>query len=199
MNSVIMTNRNIGDLEYFLNKTNEAFENWMKDSTTNSFKDIRSNFIKSLYKDSELAWGYFCNIKMPIYDNSKCSLFEAERSAIYIMKYLFEYDIEKVEELKYRLMKGDELKNKPIQENNNKNFNSSGSKYLKTMLGLVDGKADVYSVLDTFEVTCPARQHAIKKLLFSGKRGKGDELQDLKEAKDAVERAIQLFNSKNVE
>lgn len=71
-------------------------------------------------------------------------------------------------------------------------FNASGSKYLREMKHLVDGRADVYAVLVAFNVTCPARQHAIKKLLCSGIRGKGSELQDLNEARDAVDRAIQL-------
>ena len=71
-------------------------------------------------------------------------------------------------------------------------FNSSGSKYLRDMTCLVDGKADVYAVLIAFEVVCPARQHAIKKLLCSGIRGKGDTIQDLKEARDAIDRAIQI-------
>ena len=51
---------------------------------------------------------------------------------------------------------------------------------------------DVYCVLEAFEVTCPARQHAIKKLLCAGLRGKGDTLQDLQETMQAVERAIAL-------
>lgn len=67
----------------------------------------------------------------------------------------------------------------------------SGSKYLRT-IQTKDGKVDVYAVLDAFGVTCPARQHAIKKLLCSGVRGKGDTLQDLREARDAVERSIEL-------
>jgi len=71
-------------------------------------------------------------------------------------------------------------------------FNVSGSKYLREMRCLVDGRADVYSVLEAFAVTCPARQHAIKKLLCSGIRGKGGAIQDLQEARDAVERAIQM-------
>lgn len=71
-------------------------------------------------------------------------------------------------------------------------FNQSGSKYLRQMLHLVDGRADVYAVLIAFNVTCPARQHAIKKLLCSGIRGKGDCLQDLREARDAIDRAIQI-------
>lgn len=77
------------------------------------------------------------------------------------------------------------------------NFNSSGSKYLRAVPCLVDGKADVYAVIDAFNVTCPARQHAIKKLLCSGIRGKGDTLQDLREAADAIARAIQMHEAKN--
>lgn len=61
---------------------------------------------------------------------------------------------------------------------------------------LVDGRADVYAVLDAFAVTCPARQHAIKKLLCSGLRGKGSVLQDLQEARDAIDRAIQMEEAK---
>lgn len=68
----------------------------------------------------------------------------------------------------------------------------SGSKYLRTPVGLIDGKIDVYAVLLTFGVTCPARQHAIKKLLCAGMRGKGDAVQDLGEAMDAITRAIQI-------
>jgi hypothetical protein len=71
-------------------------------------------------------------------------------------------------------------------------FNASGSKYLREMRHLVDGRADVYAVLIAFNVVCPARQHAIKKLLCSGIRGKGDCLQDLREARDAIDRAIQF-------
>lgn len=75
---------------------------------------------------------------------------------------------------------------------NNTNFNKSGSKYLRKMTMLVNGHGDVYAVLDAFRVICPARQHAIKKLLCAGLRGKGSEIQDLREAKDAIERAIQM-------
>jgi hypothetical protein len=71
-------------------------------------------------------------------------------------------------------------------------FNKSGSKYLRNAPCSIDGRLDVYAVLDAFNVTCPARQHAIKKLLCSGIRGKGDVIQDLEEAGDAVQRAIQM-------
>jgi len=71
-------------------------------------------------------------------------------------------------------------------------FNKSGSKYLRPIILTAGGRVDVYAVLDAFDVRCPARQHAIKKLLCSGIRGKGDTLQDLTEAGDAIARAIEL-------
>ena len=65
-------------------------------------------------------------------------------------------------------------------------------KYLRK-ISTVDGeRSDVYCVIDAYGVTCPARAHAIKKLLCAGIRGKGDEMQDLNEALQAVERAVQL-------
>lgn len=79
------------------------------------------------------------------------------------------------------------------RENGKTDFNQSGSKYLRKIILNKDKTVDVYAVLIAFNVTCPARQHAIKKLLCSGIRGKGDETQDLKEAKDAIERALQLL------
>ena len=51
---------------------------------------------------------------------------------------------------------------------------------------------DVYDVLNAFGVTCPAAQHAIKKLLMAGKRGHKSELGDLLEARASVDRAIDL-------
>jgi hypothetical protein len=68
----------------------------------------------------------------------------------------------------------------------------SGSKYLREIITSADGLVDVYAVLDAFEVKCPGSQHAIKKLLCAGIRGKGSELQDLREARDAIDRAIEL-------
>jgi hypothetical protein len=74
--------------------------------------------------------------------------------------------------------------------------NHSGSKYLRRIHSATGPVAiatvDVYAVLVAFNVTCPARQHAIKKLLCSGLRDKGSVLKDLQEARDAVERAIEI-------
>lgn len=51
---------------------------------------------------------------------------------------------------------------------------------------------DVYAVLECFGVTCPAIQHAVKKLLCAGERGHKDRLTDLQEAVVAVVRAVEL-------
>jgi hypothetical protein len=51
---------------------------------------------------------------------------------------------------------------------------------------------DVYDVLVAFEVNNPATAHAVKKLLASGQRGYKDVIQDLKEAVQSIERAIEI-------
>lgn len=51
---------------------------------------------------------------------------------------------------------------------------------------------DVYDVLRAFDVTCPALQHAAKKILAPGQRGHKDRLTDLKEALQSVQRAIEM-------
>jgi hypothetical protein len=53
---------------------------------------------------------------------------------------------------------------------------------------------DVYRVLKLFNVTDPCLQHAIKKLLVAGGRGagKGAE-QDIREAVDSLNRALQMI------
>lgn len=56
---------------------------------------------------------------------------------------------------------------------------------------------DVYAVLVAFNVTCPARQHAIKKLLCCGNRDKGGEMADLIGAEAAISRAIELQKIKD--
>ena len=63
------------------------------------------------------------------------------------------------------------------------------NKYMRDCKGI---KIDVYDVLKCFGVTNPATAHAVKKLLAGGKRGHKDLLQDLKEAKESIERAIEL-------
>lgn len=63
------------------------------------------------------------------------------------------------------------------------------NKYVRIIHGV---EVDVYDILKAFEVTCPATQHAIKKLLMPGQRGSKNKLQDLKEAKQAIKQAIEL-------
>jgi len=86
-------------------------------------------------------------------------------------------------------------------------FNTSGSKYLRevpcaiieTVGGTTKVYIDTYAPMDAFDVRCPARQHAIKKLLCAGIRGKNNELDDLREAEDAIKRAIQMCYAKRYE
>lgn len=70
------------------------------------------------------------------------------------------------------------------------------NKYIRQIRSVEGGETsinvDVYCVLEAFVVTCPARAHAVKKLLCAGIRGKGDADQDLAEAVVAVQRAADL-------
>lgn len=71
---------------------------------------------------------------------------------------------------------------------------TSGSKYRKTIVPCHGPGhsiiVDVYSVLWAFDVTDPAVAHAVKKLLMPGQRGSKTYVQDLEEARDALDRAI---------
>lgn len=51
---------------------------------------------------------------------------------------------------------------------------------------------DVYDMLHAYNVTNPATQHAVKKLLQPGNRGHKDTLTDLREALASIQRAIQI-------
>ena len=64
------------------------------------------------------------------------------------------------------------------------------SKYKRKCKGV---KIDVYDVLKAFDVRCPARQHAIKKILCTGIRGYKDEQKDLNESIESLNRAIELL------
>lgn len=78
-----------------------------------------------------------------------------------------------------------------------------GNKYLRDIFS-ADGESqvsfsiDVYCVLKAFEVTCPARQQAIKKLLCAGLRGKGNTMADLVGAMAALNRAIDIEQQENM-
>jgi len=75
-----------------------------------------------------------------------------------------------------------------------------GSKYERIIHDMNDGTqgvVDVYSVLEAFNVTCPALQHAIKKLLCTGVRGHKNFVEDVQEASYSLERALQLHYARN--
>lgn len=75
-----------------------------------------------------------------------------------------------------------------------------GNKYHRYIQGL-DGEyigiVDVYCVLDAYDISNSAIQHAVKKLLCAGLRGHKDRIQDLKEAIVSVERALTLETGKS--
>ena len=75
-----------------------------------------------------------------------------------------------------------------------------GNKYHRTITQTLPGDThglsvtvDVYDVLKAFGVTCPAAQHAVKKLLCAGLRGAKSAEQDIEEAANSCRRAIELL------
>lgn len=80
--------------------------------------------------------------------------------------------------------------------------NHGGSKYLRKIYP-ADGVGepilvDIYCVIEAFQVSCPGRQQAIKKILCAGLRNKGSQVQDLKEVFDAMWRALELQKQREV-
>ena len=77
---------------------------------------------------------------------------------------------------------------KPIQDH-------GGNKYIRTITS-VDGtqsiRVDVYAIIKAFNVTCPGRQQALKKILCAGLRGKGSQIDDIHGVFDAMWRALEL-------
>jgi len=77
------------------------------------------------------------------------------------------------------------------------------SKYTRTITQTINGEdrgcsltVDIYDVLRAFNVTDPAIQHAIKKLLCTGIRGHKDTRQDLEEAIQSIHRALDVIRAK---
>ena len=52
---------------------------------------------------------------------------------------------------------------------------------------------DVYRVLSLFQVTEPCIQHAIKKLLCAGDRGDKSMIKDITEARDSLNRHLEML------
>jgi len=53
-------------------------------------------FIEHLKSDPEYAWGWYCNIRMPLYDKG-ISAEKSKECAIFLMKHLFEIDMIEVQ------------------------------------------------------------------------------------------------------
>lgn len=62
--------------------------------------------------------------------------------------------------------------------------------YIKDVSNL--DKIDIYRILDLYQVTNPAIQHAIKKLLCAGQRGSKNEYQDVVEAAKSIDRWLDM-------
>lgn len=76
----------------------------------------------------------------------------------------------------------------------------AGKKYLRVIHDAHENKTcevDVYAVIEAFNVTCPARQHALKKILCAGLRGKATTIKDLEEAIVCLHRAIDLEEARD--
>lgn len=71
----------------------------------------------------------------------------------------------------------------------------SGNKYIRKIYDVFErGKfvhVDCYAICKACKPGSTAVEHAIKKLLYAGLRNKADRLQDLREAIDSIERAIE--------
>lgn len=52
---------------------------------------------------------------------------------------------------------------------------------------------DVYRVIQLFNVTDPCEQHAVKKILCAGSRGRKSSEQDIREAIDSLNRRLQMI------
>ena len=77
--------------------------------------------------------------------------------------------------------------------------NMTTNKYVRTITNK-DGESinvDVYDVLESFDVKCPALQHLIKKALCVGIRGHKDCTTDLSDIHSSAARAIELEAVRN--
>ena len=83
--------------------------------------------------------------------------------------------------------------------------NHQGKKYLRLIHSAMPGNTrkpisiDVYSVIEAYRITCPARQHALKKLLAAGERDKGSQLEDLQGVIDSMHRAVELQKQREID
>lgn len=52
---------------------------------------------------------------------------------------------------------------------------------------------DVYRIIDIFEITCPAAQHILKKVIATGKRGHKDLKRDWEDIVDSAKRKVEML------
>jgi hypothetical protein len=52
---------------------------------------------------------------------------------------------------------------------------------------------DVYRIIDIFEITCPAAQHVLKKVIATGKRGHKDVKRDWEDIIDSAQRKLEML------
>lgn len=54
-------------------------------------------------------------------------------------------------------------------------------------------KIDVYRLIEVYEITCPAAQHILKKVIATGKRGHKDLERDWQDILDTAQRKIDML------
>lgn len=69
------------------------------------------------------------------------------------------------------------------------------NKYQREIKGTT---VDVYDVLKAFDITCPAIQHALKKLLMPGQRGVKSYIEDIEEAIVSLNRSKELYEEQRI-
>lgn len=79
----------------------------------------------------------------------------------------------------------------------------SGSKYVRKVRSCITreviGEIDCYSVADAFAVDEMPLNHALKKILCAGVRGKGNRMQDITEAIDALKEQLKIEGVREME
>jgi len=80
----------------------------------------------------------------------------------------------------------------PITETSTTNTKDSTVKYKHYKYSYKGVKLDPYRILEIYNITCPAQQHAIKKLLRAGNSVK-DLKQDVQEVIDTLQRKLEML------
>ena len=71
------------------------------------------------------------------------------------------------------------------------NMNKNTNPYTKDVSHL--DKIDIYRICDLYDVKDDPISHAIKKLLCAGVRGYKGRIQDYKEARDSIDRCLEMI------